>query len=192
MRIQAYFLSALFIVLIASCGKRREKIIENPEPTEPELITTVRVKATRLGNNNDIQYFDYKVDNGFQTTQTDFQVDTIRLKSGNIYNIEIFVLDESNPIAIDVTAEIIEEKNSHLFYYESTPEEGPGSIKVFDKDKDNNGQDFARVCKWQTSSAGNGALKIILIHGPRNKAGTTRDGIAGATDADVIYPVVLN
>ncbi len=191
-RVQHCFLFVFLSALIVSCGKEREELIENPQPNEPELITTVQIKATKIGDNNDVRFFKYKVENGFHGTQTNIQADTIVLQEGNVYNIEMFVLDEKSSPTIDVTKEIIEEKNSHLFYYESTPENGAGSIRVFDKDKDGHGQDFARVCKWQTGSAGDGKLGVVLIHGPRNKEAQTRDAIAGATDADAVFVVKLN
>lgn len=191
-RVQHFFSVVLFSVLLVSCGKEKEELIKNPEPTEPELITTVRIKATKVSNQNDMKTFRYKVENGFHGTPTNIQADMIVLDAGSIYSIEMFVLDEKSTPTIDVTQEIIEEKNSHLFYYKSTPEKGAGSISTFDKDKDGNGQDFARVCKWQTGASGNGELKITLIHGPRNKEAPTRETIAGATDAEAVFVVKLN
>ena len=190
-RIQKIFIAILFSVLIVSCDKKKNEIIQNPQPNEPELITTVQIKATKLGDINDVSYFKYKVENGFHGTQANFQADTIVLKSGSIYDIEMSVLDEKSSPTIDVTGEIIEEKNSHLFYFESTPDQGIGSIRVFNKDKDGYGQDFGQICKWQTGSSGTGKLRVVLIHGPRDKEAKTRDAIAGATDADATFHVRL-
>lgn len=184
---------SVFILLslgVASCKK--DEILENPKPDEPELITTVRIKATDANNASDISYFTYRVENGFhEAGQNIFRVDTIKLAADREYNVEIFVLDEKQTPPVNVTEEIIEEKNSHLFYYTSTPNSGAGSIEVYDKDKDNNGQDFARVCKWRTGAAGAGQMELILIHGPRNKLAQSRDAIAGSTDAETTFPVVL-
>lgn len=181
----------VIFVAITSCRKNHE-IIETPKPDEPELITTLRIKATNVNNKSDVTYFSYRVENGFHGTgQNIHSVDTIKLRAVAEYDVEIFVLDEKKIPSIDVTEEIKEEKNAHLFYYTSTPNVGGGSIDVYNKDKDNNGQDFARVCKWRTRDAGKGEMNIILIHGPRNKTAQTRDAIAGSTDADTKFPVIL-
>lgn len=190
-QIQKILFALVVLFGVASCTKEPD-IIEEPKPQEFELITTVRVKATNANNSTDVKVFNYKVENGFHSGTVDFQVDDIILAANTVYNIEMFVLDETNTPPYDVTDEIIQERNSHLFYYESTPDSGAGSITVSDRDKDDNGQDFARVCKWQTGASGTGELKITLIHGPRNKDATTREGVGGGADAEVIYPVRLN
>ena len=175
--------------MLASCTKQHN---DPPLPDEPELITTVRVKAVDAMDPKDVRYFSYKVDNGFHGTgEATFHVDTIRLKAGTFYSIELSVLDETKSPVKDVTPEIIEEKNSHLFYYQSTPSLGAGSITVSGRDVDHNGQDFARTCKWETNAKGRGVMEIQLIHGPRDKEGADRNDIAGSTDAETIFPVEL-
>ncbi len=190
-RLQNIVVAVLFVVGVVSCSKEKMKIIEEPQPDEPELITTVRVKATNENIPGDTHYFSYKVENSFHSANTQFEVDTIKLMANSVYNIEVTVLNEKKNPPIDVTQEIISENNAHLFYYTSNPTSGAGSIIVSERDKDDNGQDFARVCKWKTGTVGDGEIEIILIHGPRNKEATSRAAIAGATDAETVFPVKL-
>lgn len=183
-------LAGLFVVWLLSataCNKGND----GPAPDEPELITTVQVRATEVGNAGNSKLFTYRVKSGFHAGSTDFHVDTIKLLAGRQYNIEMLVLNEQKTPIIDVTPEIIEERNAHLFYYISAPETGAGSITITDRDTDHNGQPFARLCKWHTGPAGKGTMEIFLIHGPRRKEASDLATIAGSTDAETVFPVVL-
>jgi hypothetical protein len=176
---------------LASCSDKTKQQIEQPQVNEGELITTVKIKAVSTNPPFLTRFFIYKVINGTGNNQPEFHADKIELNANAEYNIEVFVLDESGSAAIDVTPEIISERNAHLFYYTSQPATGNGSIRVSDPDTDEHGQPFARVCKWHTNAAGNGKLVLELIHGPRNKLAEQRDKIAGSTDVEATFDVSI-
>lgn len=184
---RAAWLIPVLLLSVAACNKKDDK----PSPDEPELITTVQVRATETGSTGNSLLFTYRIKNGFHSGKTDFHVDTIKLRAGRQYDIQIIVLNEQKTPAIDVTPEIIDERNAHLFYYSSTPVIGAGSISISDRDTDHNGQPFARLCKWQTGPAGKGTMEILLIHGPRRKEANDLATIAGSTDAETVFPVIL-
>ncbi len=179
------------MMVVASCSDKTKHQVENPNVQESELITTMTVRATKVLPPHSVQYFVYKVINGTGANHSEFHADKITLKPNTDYNIEVFVSDESMTPAIDVTQEIISEKNAHLFYYTSEPQTGAGSITISEPDSDEHGQPFGRVCKWHTGEEGNGKLILELIHGPRNKLAEDRDKVAGSTDAEATFDVVI-
>jgi hypothetical protein len=181
------------IYSLPGCKKDKKEIISTPQPDEQELITTMIVKATRIGASNDVKFYNYKVQNGFNNpTKVTVRIDTIVLQASQKYNIEILVLDESKTPAKDITPEIIDERNAHLFFYAINPATGNGSLTVSERDTDKNGQDFGRTCTWLAGAAGKGQITITLLHGPRRKEMPDIQSIGGATDAEAIFPVLIN
>src|SRR5690606_17497573 len=96
---------------------------DNPQPVEQELITTIELW---IGDSANVQTFKYYVEGGTNGSGS-ITVDSIFLNSGQAYPVQIKVLNEqANPIE-DITPEILEENETHLFIWSSTPPNGAGS-----------------------------------------------------------------
>ncbi len=153
------------------------------EHDETELITTMRLTFSDV--------------NGQQTTASfsdpdgpggnDPSIDTIALPfDGAPYTVNIEVLDESDPDDVeDITAEIEEEDNEHLFCF--TP--SSNNLSVAYNDEDENGLAVGLQTTWTLQDVFNGSIKIELKHQPGEKDGSC--GI-GETDIEVTFPVQGN
>lgn len=171
---------------LAACNKDK---VNDPQPVEQELITTVRLNVTDSFGFN--QLFSYKVTNGFGTGTGTKTIDTVRLASGKTYDVSLSVLNEQKNPTEDVTLELIAERNEHLFLFGSNPATGGGAIEFKDGSKDGNNQPFNQTLRFTTGAAGVGKLTVTLKHAPTNKQAATPDAAGGETDAEAIFPVVL-
>lgn len=183
--ISAIIASAIFFT---ACEK--DDPVTNPVVTEEELITTLKLTVT--DSNNISSSFVYKIENGFgSTTQGSIQIDTIKLEPNYVYSYSLAVLNESEDPAENITTEVISEKDEHLFFLASSPATGAGSIEQSDGNTDNGGHPFRQSGKLTTGAAGSGTLTITLLHEPTDKHGTSTAATGGETDAEAIFPVLL-
>lgn len=174
--------------LLFSC-KKDDK--DPPKPSEQELITTLRVQLsnTSLGFS---KTFVYKVENGFGSSSLgNLQIDTLKLKANTTYDVVLTVLNEKENPVEDITAEILEKDDEHLFFVASEPANGAGSVAVTMGNKDRNGAPLNQTFKLSTAELGSGKMTVWLIHEPANKNATSFSGIGGETDLQAIFPVVL-
>ncbi len=180
----------LTITVISSCKKDDNPIVTTPEPVELEVITTVRLVVTNSTGFN--KTFNYKVDNGFNSTTPGTPViDNVTLAPNTTYNVSVQVWNEAESPAEDVTEEVKEENKEHLFVLESTPNSGAGSIAFSNGSKDDDGAPLNQTIDFTTDAAGNGSLTVTLKHEPTDKNATTADAAGGETDAKAIFPVVI-
>ncbi len=177
------------ILFAASCKKDE---VTNPTPgPEPELITTLRLEARNV-NTGFSQTFTYKVESGFgSSTLEGLQIDTVKLEPNTKYGFTLTVLNEKASPAEDITEEIKEEKDEHLFLYQSSPTTGAGSLTFSNGIKDNKGLPFNQIISALSGEAGSGKLTITLKHEPTNKEATSPDAAGGETDLEAVFPVVL-
>lgn len=183
-------LTALTLIMtgtLAAC--RKDDAVENPEPVEQELITTMKLVVTNSAGFN--KSFVYKVENGFGNGQSITQIDNIELAPATAYDVEILMLNEKETPAEDITEEVKAESQDHLFLYQSAPATGAGSVGVSDGNLDADGKAFNQKVKFTTGGAGNGTLTITLKHEPVDKAATTPDAAGGETDAEAVFPVKI-
>ena len=174
-----------FSAILSSCGKG-----DAPKPDEQELITTVKVQLIENFSSY-VQTFTYKVENGFGGAGGTIQIDTMKLKPNTKYDALITVLNEKASPTEDITAEIIEESNDHLFLLASNPASGNGSVVASNGNKDKVGKPLNQSFQLTTDNAGKGKFQIILLHLPTDKSGTTTATAGGETDLDATFPVVL-
>lgn len=138
---------------------------------ENELITSVTLKFTEQGTSN-VTSFSYKdADGDGGNAPTKF--DTISLKANTTYTLAIELLDESKSPVDDITKEVEEESDEHLFVY--TP--SPATLLTYTYgDKDANNYPIGLTGKAVTGAAGTGKLKVQLRHQPGAKNGTPSPG----------------
>lgn len=175
--------------LFAAC-KKDDKKIEQPQPEEQELITTIKLVVKDNAGFN--KSFSYKVDNGFNNNNPGTPVvDNLELSPNKTYQVEVLVLNEAENPAEDITVEVKEESHHHLFLYKSMPATGAGSLKFSNGSKDDEGNNFNQAIELTTGEAGTGSLTVTLKHEPANKNAATADEAGGETDAEAIFPVML-
>ena len=78
-----------------------------------------------------------------------------------------------------------------MFFLESDPASGAGSISVSNGNKDSNGDAFNQTIDFTTGDAGTGQLTVTLKHEPTDKAATNPTDAGGETDAQAIFPVIV-
>jgi hypothetical protein len=138
---------------------------------ENELITSVTLKFTEQGTTN-VTSFSYKDADG-EGGNAATKFDTIKLKPATTYTLAIELLDESKTPVDDITKEVEEESDEHLFVY--TP--SPASLLTYTYgDKDVNNFVIGLTGKAVTGAAGDGKLKVQLRHQPGAKNGKPEPG----------------
>lgn len=190
-----YFKATLLsiVLLLISCDKDDTPEAEN----EMEVFTKAVIVVTNLSDdssetyNFEVEEHDHGHDHSVlpQTQDDDEHGDhtVIELKSGSEYKFEISFLNDTDPNnIIDLTPEVIEEKDEHHVHYELA---GNGIvIESYSGDTiDSNGNALNLVTKWTTSIAAEIDVEAYLIHQPTSKTGTTRDDFGGATDVEIEF-----
>lgn len=190
-----YFKATLLsiVLLLISCDKDDTPEAEN----EMEVFTKAVIVVTNLSDdssetyNFEVEEHDHGHDHSVlpQTQDDDEHGDhtVIELKSGSEYKFEISFLNDTDPNnIIDMTPEVIEEKDEHHVHYELA---GNGIvIESYSGDTiDSNGNALNLVTKWTTSIAAEIDVEAYLIHQPTSKTGTTRDDFGGATDVEIEF-----
>jgi hypothetical protein len=137
---------------------------------ENELITTVILKFTEQGTTNV---------STFKSSDPDGEggnppvIDAISLKANTTYSVGIQLLDESKTQPVDITKEVEEEAEDHLFLYTASP---TSLLTYTAEDKDSNNYPIGLAGKAVTGTTGTGKLKVQLRHQPGNKNGTATPG----------------
>lgn len=173
------FLFTAVIGLSSSCNNDDDN--NNPAPVvESEVITSVKLSVTEAGATSPTVYT-WKKDNQ----------DKITLKANKTYNFKIQFLNESDPNDVkDVNEEIIEEKDIHFVYYETTVA-GLTFAKAADDTIDSKDIAINLSTDWTTQGAGTGIIKGFLIHEPTTKTGSKREDFGGETDIEVNFDVTV-
>lgn len=138
---------------------------------ENELITSVTLKFTEEGTTNALS-FSYKDADG-EGGNAPTRFDTIALKPNKTYTLAIELLDESKTPISNITNEVADESDEHLFVYTPTP----ATLLTYTYgDKDENNFVIGLTGKAVTTAAGTGKLRVQLRHQPDSKNGTPTPG----------------
>ncbi len=174
---------ALMSVGLTSCGD------DHDDENEEELITTLVYTLTPNSGSPVVMTFkDIDGDGGKVPVITT----SGPLKSGETYDGNLAILNESVSPVEDITAEIKAEDEAHQFFFEvSGGLAGKMAITYDDKDSDNN--PIGLKTKVKPSGTGTGKLKITLRHEPNKKAsgvvGGSITNAGGETDIEVSFDV---
>ncbi len=112
-------------------------------------------------------------------------IDSIKLAVNATSAFTVELSDGSVSPAKDYTAEVIAEKNDHLFVYTVTGAKLAASALSTDA----NGKTFGQSGTMTATTASTGTLQIVLKHLPDKSA--ANPAITGETDVDVVFPVVI-
>jgi hypothetical protein len=175
------FFAFLFAtMLLSSCSD------DDPTPTnEEEVITTLIVDLTPASGSGasavQLKFYDADGDGSVAPVITPA---VPQLKKGVTYTGVITVLNETeNPVA-DVTLEIKEEKNAHLFCFTVSGTD----VAVAYGDKDDNNLPIGLSNTWVAGASGSaGTVQVVLRHQPGQKTGVCPG--PGESDMDVTFPV---
>ena len=172
------FLAVSVGVILASCKNDDDAA---PEViNEEETITTVKLTVTESGTTTSQEY-----------TWKDGSGEDITLEANKTYNASIEFLDESNPSDVeDITEEVIEEKDEHFVFFQTTAG-GVTISSASDDIKDSDQTGINIKTDWATTDAGKGTIKAILILEPTTKTGNSRADFGGETDIEVDFNVTI-
>ena len=181
------------VLLFISCDKDDTPDAEN----EIEVFTKAVIVVTNLSDdssetyNFEVEEHDHGHDHGVlvQNQEGDDHGDhtEIELESSSEYKFEITFLNESDPNnVIDMTEEVIEEKDEHHVFYELIGD-GISYDTTSGDTLDSDGNALNLVTKWTTTNATVVDVEAYLIHQPTSKTGTTRDDFGGATDVEIEF-----
>jgi len=180
------------VLLFISCDKDDTPDAEN----EIEVFTKAVIVVTNLSDDSSETYnFEVEEHDHEHSVIVQAQEDEeghgdhteIKLESDSEYKFEITFLNDSDPNnVIDMTEEVIEEKDEHLVFYELI---GDGiSYETTSGDTlDSEENALNLVTKWTTTAATVVDVEAYLIHQPTSKTGTTRDDFGGATDVEIEF-----
>lgn len=174
------FLLLLFVVsvsLMAACS-------DDPQSTnEEEVITTITVTLTP--EEGDV------VTLSWDDTNLDAIVDESEITvSNNLVNDETYqatieLWNKSTNPDINITEEVAEEAEDHIFCFTVTGVE----VAVTNRDEDSNGLPLGITSTWTTSDASTGTINISLRHQPGVKTGDC-PGV-GDTDVNITFDVTV-
>lgn len=163
------------IVLLAQC-----KSADDPLPSdENEQITKVNLLFKEDGTSNETT-FTWSDPDGEGGNPAIIQ--EIILKPNTVYTLELEVLDETKNPVDDITQEIMEEADEHLFVFTSTP---ASLLSYAYMDEDDNGFSIGLVGKVTTTAAGTGNFRVQLRHQAPVNGVAVKDGTAGPGSDDV-------
>ena len=170
-------------ILFISCKKDHEL-----EPMDDnELITRVVLKFTDLTAKTAIIYTFQDLDGDPRTPPEKF--DKIVLNKGVTYSLAIGVYDDTKFPVKDITEEIQDESDVHLFVFKTTP---ASLLTTTLLDKDKYGLPIGLSSSVLTqSTAGIGKLNLLLKHQPELNGVSVKTGqeAGGSTDIDLTFDV---
>ncbi len=174
------FAPVALLLLLGSCDK------DEPTPQEDnENVTTVSLKFTENGVTKTFSFKDLDGDGGNAPT-----IDKISLEANKTYTLSVEILDETKSPAENITEEIEEQKDEHLFEYVATP---ASILAISGKDKDSRGFDVGLTATVKTSATGTGKLQVVLHHQPPVNGNPIKNGsfTVGSTDFDGTFDVEI-
>ena len=166
--------------LFSACKKDNN---DDPTPDDDnEQITTVTYTLTPTsgGAPVSVTYKDADGDGGAAPT-----IGTLTLTANTTYTGVLTLLDETKTPVVNTSAEILEEADEHIFFFEATP---TNLVQVTRTDKDKNNLEVGLQTRLVTTSTASGTLKITLRHQPGAKNGTFAPG---DTDVEVTFPTTV-
>jgi len=176
LKITAFLLAT--IISMNSC--KPDEPEDPPIPNEEELITTLRLTMTPAAGGDDI-VFEFKDLDGDGSGAPEYILDT--LAANEIYSLAVTFLNEAESPAEDITQEVAEEALEHQVFFESTVPD----LTFTYGDMDSGGNPIGLLNTVQSGIAGDGLVKVTLIHEPMK----TADGVSGGDitnaggDADI-------
>lgn len=181
---KSFLFLGLASVLFLSC-EEDEKDVKNPGTgEEEELITSVDLFFSDTNNilqNSTFQFKDVDGPGGAEPSV----FDTIRLKTNQVYSMNLSFLNEAENPAEDITEEIEEENKEHIICFNHASQQ----LEIVRTDTDGEFE-VGLESRWKTLAADTNEVTLTLKHQP--------DGIKngscspGETDVEVTFVLMIN
>ena len=162
------------LLFVSACKKDSDV---DPEE-ENELITTVKLNFSAGGSTKTFTYSDSDGDGGKAPTK----FETISLSPNTTYTLTVELLDESKSPVSNISNEVKEEGDEHLFIYTPSPS---GLITYTYGDKDSRNLGIGLTGTAKTGTSGSGKFKVQLRHQPPIGGKPVKDGTATPGSDDV-------
>lgn len=174
------FLCAFAVVAILLVGCQ-----DDPEPTnEEEVITTFIVTLTpSAGPVVTLSWDDIDLDGVIDLAEL---ISSGSLAESTTYSASLQLWNKSADPDIDITEEITEEANDHIFCFTVSGV----NIVVTERNLDSNGLPVGLTSTWTTTTSGTGTVNIKLRHQPGIKTGECPG--PGDSDADITFTVEID
>ena len=183
--IKNFSMLAVALTVVFAVGCKKDDDTPAPTPSgggghqhEEEVITTLILSfVDTAGVQPSVQYAfrDPDGDGGNAPTQHD----TIRLVANTYYNATVQLLNEAETPAEDITLEVQNEDDEHLFCY------APSNTNVSIVRTDSDGTyEVGIMSRWFTGAMATGETTVTLKHQPGVKDGTCAPG---DTDIEVTF-----
>lgn len=164
----------LAAALLAFTGCKKD------DDTAQENITTVTVHLKATGFDQEFEWEDLDGAGG-----TNPVIDEIAIPANTTFECSVHVYDRSKNPVEDITEEVEEEAEEHLFTFTVDR----ANLTVAYTDQDANGKPVGIKSTWTSAGASNGTVRIRLFHEPTDKGNLANPG--GETDIDVTFPVKI-
>ena len=178
-----FYASMALLIVTASCDKGDDI---TPEPVnEEEVITTLTVTLTPAsGTAIVLKSFD---DDGDGPNSPELTVSG-SLVTNTVYSGAIELLNELESPAEDITDEVNEESDEHQFVFTLS---GLSDVVIDNLNTDTNGMPLGTTFNLTTGAAESGTLTFTLRHEPTKPNNGTLAEVAGDTDIEVTFDVVV-
>lgn len=198
-KLQALFIAS--ILLTVSCSK------DDPEEIHEHEINKVALHFTNIADSTDTFEVEWELDHADENHAADDDdhnhENHIELAANSTYSVEAEFYDtgeeddthdhdhdgDHEEEGEDITAEILEEKDVHLIFYEFV---GLNNLTIASNDDDvidTNGFKINLNTTWTTTGQETGDIKLYLIHEPQSKEGTVRNDFGGEDDVIAEFEV---
>ena len=160
----------------------------NNEHAPPTTMTVELVKLDASGNSTSVKTSATVRDTSVVKGKARVE-GTLLLDAGAVYKGSITLFDESKSMPENVTSEIENEKDGHIFLFTATSGIDNTRLSVSDKDKDSKGSDVGLTFKVNvaTGPAATGFLNVVLRH----YDGGNKNDTAFDTDINSDFPVQI-
>lgn len=147
---------AVFAIVAGSTSCKKDKTY-SPDPINPsELITTVHLILSDSASStvlDTVSFYDLDGPGGNAP-----QIDSMILQSGTVYSMRLVLLDESKSPSLDISEEISEKSDTHLFVFLSS------LVQTNIHDNDANGNPLGLLNGLLTNAPGSGSYSVQLRH----------------------------
>lgn len=182
-KLNSIIITSVFTFMVCWCAcNKKEQAVAPPLPGN-EPLTTLVIKASNPNDATDTPSASWIQLDPTGTANPDLSHDTLRLKAGVAYSVNIQLLDSLN----DITSEIRTRENYHLFCFDVAA--GLSLVcKQTDLDTNPKPLPIGLTDLFTAGAVSSGSLEVTLHHQPNVKDGTCSPG---SIDIDATYTVKI-
>ena len=182
--------SVLIGILVFGGCKKDEQAISPPVPGN-EFMTTVKLRFQNAANPNDTLWATWKDLTPDDANPPDTSQAIIGIHMNTTYHVTVHFYDETQHPTQDLTQEILDRANYHLYvFFKTGGIANDLTITPTDHDTNNPPLPIGLSDDFVTgNTATTGRLEGVLRHQPNSKNGTFAPG---STDSDTFFSVTIN